>query len=223
MIRTRTAFIFFLILLTTGNVAGQKISFLVTMESRSLESQYKMEIAISGNRTAMKPLMEIEPGQQMHFMFDYEKMEQITFIESNGQKFAMVSGMKFDEDLLNEDEPDKKIKVTPTDETKVISGYTCKKTILSSKEMTSDVWTTDELEYESSDVFRSLQSYNNKKNDFVEKHAGVSGFPILIEATGKKASESMVMTITDIREGQVNEALFSTEGYQVVDKNTMMK
>lgn len=193
------------------------------MESRSLESQYKMEIAISGKRTAMKPLMEVESVQQMHFMFDYEKMEQTTFIESNGQKFAMVTEMQFDEGLLNDDEPGKKIKVTPTEETRMISGYKCKKTILSSKEMTSDVWTTDELAYESSDVFRSLQSYNKKKNDFVEKHAGVSGFPILIEANGKKASESMVMTITDIREGQVNESLFSTEGYQVVDRNTMMK
>jgi hypothetical protein len=207
-------------------VSGQDISFMVTMESKSLGSQYKMEIAIQGDKTAMKPLIETGSDQQMHFMFDYGKMEQTTFIESNGQKYAMVGKLPITDAMMTEEEIDKKIKITHTDETKTISGYKCKKTILSSKDMTSEVWTTDEIEFGSDDIFRTLQSYNGskgKRNDFVDKHAGVSGFPILIEAEGKKASESMTMTISDIREGAVNEALFSTNGYQVIDQNSMMK
>jgi Domain of unknown function (DUF4412) len=219
----RLTFVFTLLAMFPFQIFGQGISFVIHMESKNMGGPAKIEFAIMGQHTSMNLLMDGR-DENIRIIFDYGTMQQTTLINSNEQKIAMVAPIK---DIPTDDNNDiSKQKITKTDEKRVINGYNCTKYIVKGDDGVSDVWTTTEVKYTFEDVFKSIQNFNGQKgkdNEFIESQADIGGFPIEIYAKNKKGSESMKMTISEIKQGEVDESLFSIDGYQVVDAASMMK
>lgn len=201
----------------------QHVSFIITMESQSMEKPYSMRFVIKEHQTAMKPVVKGQ-SEDVHMIFDYKDKKYITLINSNGQKIGMVAPL--DESKNESDTANSDIKVTKTSEQKEINGYSCTKFIIKNNDMNSTVWTTTEIEYSFSDIFRVIQNLNNGKseeNRFVDNHSEVEGFPIEIIAKNKKGKDSMKMLISDIKTENIDDSLFNMEGYQMIDAATIMK
>ncbi len=215
-------FIFYPFVASTITI-GQELSFVITMESKSLKEPMVMEMFIKKTKTLLVPKQSVANGE-VKILFDYNTKSQTTLINSNGQLIGMVASINNIEEVY---ETDKKLpEIQSTGNTKIIDGFNCNEYLVEYNNTSSNIWTTKEIEYGFSDVFKSMLSFSGPKGkdlDFVKGHKGVEGFPLEMNSRNKKTKEEFNVLINQISTSTIDENLFSTEGYQMVDASTIMK
>jgi len=146
--------VFILLMLVSAVLEAAKpfegvITYKVTYpDSKFTEAQLAMfpkvmTISVKGSKARTE--MNIAMGKQIAII-DYVAKTKVTLIDMMNQKYAIKQTSQ-DIDKENADQP--KGKVTITNETKNISGYLCKKAIVTTDDdgvkSTFEVWFTEEL------------------------------------------------------------------------------
>jgi hypothetical protein len=109
-------------------------------------------------------------------------------------------------------------KVTRTNETKVIEGRTCRKYTYSDKEGSGEAWLAEDLKWDMMAVMKQMMGGKGAEG---WQKSGMDGLMMENTWTSADGKEKVVMYTRDIVQGKVNEALFSTAGYQIQDMSAL--
>lgn len=238
-----SSFLFFLInpassLATEVNIGWPKNTFIdrsvavdedvvatFTMEVSELKNgkptkndAMRMTYYLNGEEIAIKP--EMDDKQETVMIYNTESQTITTLIDQKGEKSGMK--MKMPKMKMNsEDMDDIDFTVTPTDETKTIQGYECKKYLIESSDYTGHAWITEEVDINFQRIFSFL---NNKKkgNSKMPKFGNMDGFAMETYSKNKKKDEEYLMKIVDLKVGEVDESIFDTSGYAITDMSNLM-
>ncbi len=180
----------------------------------------KITYYLNGDKIAFKP--EMDGGQSTLMIFDSETKTMTTLLDRDGEKSGMT--MKMPKVMLNDDsknDDDLDFKVTPTNESKKILGYECKKILIESKDYTGHAWITDEVDLKLEKAFNFVDAQKKSKNT-VHTFGDIKGFPLETLTKNKKKDESYEMKVTDLKLGSVDESVFNTAGYNITDMSNFM-
>ena len=114
-------------------------------------------------------------------------------------------------------------KITITKETKVIDTYKCTKVITETEEMINDMWLTQDLGLNYSDLYKMVSSNQSPQgsNYGIPAMKNIKGFPIQMIIKDKKKDETTTINIRNISKAKIDEKVFSIEGYQLMDMGNM--
>ncbi|HMT27660.1 MAG TPA: DUF4412 domain-containing protein, partial [Bacteroidia bacterium] len=170
-------------------------------------------------KIAMIPQFAGSQGQ-MTIIVDHAAKKQYMLMDGNGQKMAMVMEMT---DIEKAIEQAKDPKITVTKETKVIDTYKCTKVISETEENTSDMWLTQDLGLNYSDLYKMVTTNKSPAggNYGMPAMKNIKGFPIQMIITDKKKGETTTINIRKISKAKVDDKVFSMEGYQMMDMGNM--
>ena len=155
----------------------------------------------------------------------YDRQTRKTTMKTikNGEKTAMITKMPRVKVGVSKKAIDEgKYTVTETGNTKTIEGYLCKEYLIETEDEITKAWMSEKILLDlasMSDLVRvknaqgAMTNYNNvyKINGFMlEAHT---------EIKGKNITRDVY--IRDLKMGQVDDNIFSTEGYQVTDVSSM--
>lgn len=141
------------------------------------------------------------------------KWQYLLMTDDKGTLSAMKSPkkkIKMDEDLAR-NVPD----VQVTDETKTIDGHLCNKVTSKSEKGLWTGWVTKEIDAPFADMMR--QVHYQGQTDHSEVLTGAYGMPLEYEWVDANGKDRMVCYIRDLRIGEVDQKLFSLEGYEVME------
>lgn len=176
----------------------------------------------NGEKLAIK--MNIDQGKgmqkEMRMIFD-PKEKTMTTLEATS-KMAMVMKIPdltghIDEDSLKM----KNVKVEKTNETKDIEGFKCRKIILTSDDGVYEFWITKEIKGTLAGLMGQMGG--NNKNPFGDSMKSMKGFVLEAKLQNTDSNDIVTMNFTNIKLGQPDAALFSTDGYKVQDMSSLMK
>lgn len=152
--------------------------------------------------------------QDVKMLTDLEgKWQYILMTDAKGTMTAMKSPkkkIKMDEDLAR-NVPD----VQVTDETKVIDGHRCSKVISKDDKGVWTGWVTKEIEAPFADMMRQVQQPG--QSDHSEVLTGAYGMPLEYKWVDADGKDRILCYIHDLKIGEVDEKLFSLEGYEVIE------
>lgn len=196
-----------------------------TTDAKGKTENTSVQYHFSKWKTAMEPQVEGSEGEQMKMIMDLElrKMIMLT-MDKKGEKTGIIMKMPkitFSGDSL-EGKTEQIIEGTTykkTGEKRTIEGYLCEKWIITNEEGTSVAWITDEVDFNLSNAFGFLGASANTPGSKGKSQKGyemMKGFSLETTHTSKKGEVS-VITVTNIRIGDVGEVPFSTEGYELQD------
>ena len=106
-------------------------------------------------------------------------------------------------------------------ETRKIEGYHCKKIILESEKYSADVWITDEIKFDLTNIYRLLchcgmMSEVIRKGDWYFSK-DIKNMIMEITSRNKITGENYTMKITSVKPGEINKIFFTTEGFKIAD------
>ncbi|HKR05862.1 MAG TPA: DUF4412 domain-containing protein [Bacteroidia bacterium] len=199
-------------------------SYLMHIENANQKNAADMQVAYKGDKSSMEMLTAPNAGK-FRTIFDNKEKTMTILVEKDGtNKMAMVRKMQ-DASEVPGNKEGKDAKITVTDETKKIEGYTCKKVIAESDESTSEMWVTDELGLTYADMFGMMRNGRGPASNMstnMQNYKDVKGIPLEMNIRNKvKPDESMVITIKNIKKGNVDASLFDISGYKVMDMQNM--
>jgi len=178
------------------------------------DSPVNMRMAFRPDGMAMVPDADQQEGS-MRMVFDLKNKHTYTLMtDETGER----TGMKMKMMKVNvEGEPDAgkdDVKVIRTDETKVIDGHTCRKYTYSDKEGSGEAWIAEDIKMDMMAPFKQMMG--GKKPENWQK-AMLDGVIMENTWTSTDGKEKVVMHTKDLVIGKVDEALFSTAGYEIQD------
>lgn len=174
--------------------------------------------------------LEASPGQQTAMIMDLGKQEMLILMPA--QKMYMVQSLDSVAAVANEAAGGDDFTFEKTGETAKILGYDCVKYIAKNKELTSDIWVTEEL-----GRFAGLGANANpmagmgggrKKAPptaaWEKALAGKDFFPLRVISRNAKGEEQFRLETLAIEKGAQPAALFAAPAdYQKLDLGNMMK
>lgn len=211
---------------TTAFVYAQSFegSYLMHIENANKKNAADMQITYKGDKSSMEMLTAPNAGK-FRTIFDNKEKTMTILVEKDGtNKMAMVRKMP-DASEVQGSKEGKEAKITVTNETKKIEGYTCKKVIAESNESTTEMWVTDELGLTYADMFGMMNSARGPASNAsanMQNYKDVKGIPLEMNIRNKvKPDESTLITIKNIKKGGVEASLFDISGYKVMDMQNM--
>lgn len=176
----------------------------------------------NGEKLAIKMQMGAEVGKQMNMIFD-PKAKTITMLEANSKQ-AMVTKIPDMTDFMDKDSAiDEDVKIDKTGETKEIEGFKCRKYVVTSKDGVYEFWITKDIKGSLAGLMADMSGGDKKSNPFGVQMKKMKGFILegKLKITGEP--EEITMKFSNIKQGQPDAKLFSTEGYQIQDMSQMME
>lgn len=206
-------------------------SFTVTTQATNkkgqLEDPVVLDIYASDYPVAFEMLVPDNASQKMRFIVDPRTALVTTLIDDNDNKTGMITKMPKITVKMKEGKtvPDKPAETTvqATDEYKMIEGYRCRKYIITDGTTVTESWITVDDAVSIHQIMSMFAlTQKQKTEDFGARYGGVRG--MVLESTTTLANgQKSRMTVTNIRQGNVDQSKFSTEGYQVIDMSQGMK
>lgn len=148
--------------------------------------------------------------------------------DKKGKKTGVVTELKsFDwlaksaAEKNNKALKDGDVTLKATDEYKTIEGYKCRKYIYEDMNHRMDMWMANNVGIETVQLNQAMYSsaiYSSAKNvsNYAYQKASANGVAIQTHIYPKSPrQEESVMTIKNIKNGSVSDAMFSTEGYEI--------
>lgn len=180
----------------------------------------RMTYYLNGEHIAIRP--ELEDEQETVMIYNIDNRIITTLIDQKGKK----TGMKMKMPKMNiksddsEDVDDFDFSFTPTNETKTIQGYACKKYLIESSDHAGYAWITEEVDID----FAKMFSFLNKKKDNSKmmKFGDLKGFAMESYSKSKKKDEEYEMKIVDLKVGEVDESIFDTSDYEITDMTNLL-
>lgn len=188
-------------------------------ESKDLPT---MSYYSNGEKLAVRMNMGAEVGKQMNMIFD-PKQKTITMLDATSMQ-AMVTKIPDMTEFMDEDSViDKDVKIDKTSETKDIEGFKCRKYIVSSKDGVYEFWITKEIKGSLAGLMSSMSGGDKGKNPFGYQMKKMKGFVLEAKLKNTGSTEEITMKFTNVKQGQPDAKLFSTDGYKVQDMSQMME
>lgn len=207
----------------TTLVKGQDLSFNMQMSKASDKEAMTMKVYTNKTKMLIQPQITGYKGN-MSILIDQSAKKQYMLMNNEGQKMAMIINYVDQVEKMNA--VGTVPKITRTGETKTIDGYQCEKVIAETEESKSTMWITKDLGLQYGDLYKIIASGNNgpqSQNANLPAMKEMNGFPIEMEVTNKKKSETAIIRIKNISKEPINAAIFSTEGYQMMDMGNIKK
>ncbi|MEZ4806939.1 MAG: DUF4412 domain-containing protein [Flavobacteriales bacterium] len=180
------------------------------------ESPTNVRMAFTDDRMAMAPEMTGKTGGSMRMVHDLKNKYTYTLTtDEKGKRTGMkMKMMKVKVDDVNK-EDDEGSKVIRTDEMKVIDGHPCRKYTYSDEGGSGEAWIAEDVSFNPSKALASMMVDSRRSEQW--QQAPFAG--LMMETTWKDANgkDSTVMYTKDLVVGKVDEALFSTAGYEMMD------
>ncbi|MEM9897494.1 MAG: DUF4412 domain-containing protein [Bacteroidota bacterium] len=183
-------------------------------------SPFVMEMSIIAYQFAMETPTEDKSNETSVTVFDSRTRKIATKIDGKEGKQAIIIKIPStafdveDEDMANGD-----YTIKATGATKTVEGYLCKEYRYDSDDYEGLVWIAEDFPINYAKLFGTV-TFNNSKNGNSQTYENIfpsDGAPIESYSTNKKTGEKSSWKISNIREGQVNEELFSLKGYPARD------
>lgn len=190
-------------------------------------------INVNGNDTLYSPLLWCKKGKRIAIEIqDKGKLRGISqrvlidpadstwsmiLDASNAKNAARVHAAKMFRDTITT----QLFKVTRTSSSKNISGFTCKKTIIESRQFKTELWITEQLNFNLGAVYRIIEHcgmmssyipkgdwcwWNNKK-----------GMVIQVIVFDKATSKNYKMSLSAIKAGKVDNNLFDLKNFVIAE------
>ena len=178
------------------------------------DSPNQVRMAFTTDRMAMMPQAK-DSKEEMRMVFDLRNRFTYTLMtddkgERSGMKMKM---MKVKVDGVETAGKDLST-VTRTDETKVIEGRACRKYTYRDEEGNGEAWIAEDMDFDMMAAYR--QMVGGTKVDMWQK-LGTSGVVMETIWNSDDGKEKVVMYTKDLVVGKVDESLFSTAGYEIMD------
>lgn len=179
------------------------------------DSPANIKMAMTPERMAMAPLTK-GGKEEVRMIFDLKEKRTYTLMtDAKGKRSGMVMKMmKFNVDGAETGEKEDDVKFERTSDTKVIEGHTCRRYIYSSSEGNGEAWIAEDIKFDIMTAFARMAGSMPSKHF---KQVGFDG--LMMENTWNSANgkERVVMYTRDLHLGKVDQALFSTAGYELQD------
>lgn len=185
--------------------------------SEQKDSPAEITMAFNTDHMAMVPKSPDEKGD-MRMVYDLRNKNTYTLItDEKGQRTGMKMKMMKVNVEGDEKGADEGV-VTRTDEMRTIEGYKCRKYIYKGKDGSGEAWIAEDVSFDMMAAFR--QMVGGKK---VEKWQNMPHNGVAMENTWNSADgkEKVTMFTKDLVIGKVDESLFSTSGFEVMDMTGM--
>jgi hypothetical protein len=173
-----------------------------------------MKVSVKGDKMVSQPISGMsDKMKDMRMIVNRSDMTITTLMDMNGQKMGMKR--KLEDKEVKEAE---KIEFKKTGKTKTIQGYACEEYIGENDKSKIDMWISPELTKKFKGNLSPFTGHGigGKQDENYFKNA--PGFPLEMNVTDKKSEEISDIYIKDIKEGAVDESVFSTAGYQIMEK-----
>ncbi len=202
----------FVLLSFTGSYRMEVHTFKNGKEEK--DSPNNVRMSFNPDHMAMVPVSK-DPKEEMRMVFDLRNKHTYTLITDNkGER----TGIKMKMMKVNVEgdgkTTDNDTKVVRTNETKVIEGHTCRKYTYSDKDGSGEAWIAEDLDFDMMGAFRQMVG-GKKMEDW--QRMGTTGVVMENTWTSADGKEKVVMYTRDLVVGKVDEAIFSTKGYEVQD------
>lgn len=155
-------------------------------------------------------------GQQMKMLTDLKgKWSYMLMTDEKGKRTAMKSRKK---KVVMEEAGTTATKepvITVTKETREIEGQTCTKVIVVTEDGTWTGWVAKDVKAPFADMMRSAQQRGN--DGHMRAMNGVDGMPLEFEWLPTDGKSRMVCFIKELQNGKVDPAVFSLDGYELME------
>jgi hypothetical protein len=194
-------------------------SFSITLTGDKVKEPVEMNYYVKPSMIAMEMPSMKEKGF-VKTIINKDAHDITTCMDNKGNKMAMRQKMS-DKDYGPKS--DESVKITKTGETKTIDGYKCEKVIVESDQATSECWMTTDVKVSMQDIMGAMASRNAKQyqQKMPQGYDKLEGVSIETATTNKKSGEKSNVKVHDIKIGKVDDAMFSIEGYQMMEMPPM--
>lgn len=184
----------------------------------------EMKFTVKNDLGVMESNTLVQQGKVLKMILNKSDQSVIMLMENGDKKTGMKMYSKsFKTDSLMEAHA-RNAKVTRTGKTKVIEGFTCEQVLVEDDDSNVEAWVTDNASFNPlqfvSAVKGSQKDFSiNKMNEAWMKNA------VALETTITKIGKEDVikMLVKDIKRQPVDDTLFSTAGYEIMDMSQMGK
>lgn len=163
------------------------------------------------------------PGEEkemdkVRVIVDRKENTQTILTENNGEKKGFKSKRPNVDVRRKNGKPEEAPKVTKTSKNRTIDGYLCYLYTVETKDDLSEIWVTNALDINMLDIYGSDKRMNAKMTAYSE----IKGFPIENMITDKKDGTQVLMKVSNIKKGLSDKSMFSTEGYEIMDRGSLI-
>lgn len=166
-------------------------------------------------------IMNFKEGKSTILMTDKRGNKTGMTMDLKMVDWAAKSAIKKDEKMLQNGEAT----LVETSEYKTIEGYKCRKYLYENDKYQNEIWITNDSKLKTADLSRAMSSafmHNADPNQTVYAKAGMKGVLIQTHMIPKtKSLDECIMTFKNFKLGSVNEAMFSTAGYEITEMPSM--
>lgn len=180
------------------------------------DAPLRMRYHFSPDQMAFEPLADPAQGT-MRTVFDLKNKHMTMLItDGNGQRTAMRTRlMKVDLDALSNATEDQPVNVVRTGGTRTIDGRLCHQYIATSADGRSEAWLAEDVPFNMKETFGRMATGRNTGSWQRLPYDG--GLLMELTQTKPDSGEKTVIRTHDLVIGKVDQQVFSTEGYSVVD------
>lgn len=199
-------------------------TFTMSLESAKLKEPMNINMSVKGNLTCMEIPAMVEAGF-VKSVINNETQSMIMCTDKGGRKIGMKQDMNKAGQFMPQSENAKPPVFTETTESKIIDGYKCRKVIMETDDSKNDMWMTTDLKLNMKDLLSAMSAnkspasitFRSMSKNFGD-HPGVS---IETTITNKKTNETAIMTLRNVKPGKVDEKVFNTDDFQLMEMPTM--
>ena len=142
--------------------------------------------------------------------------------DKEGKKTAMIMPMMKIKLGISKKDADK-YEVSKTGKTKIILGYSCEQYIVEGPDEVSTVWVTDEISYQMTGLADMVYVKDPSGNATNWSNIyGIEGMPLETRSESRNGKIVRESKMTSLKVGELDDAIFSLEGYEVSDMAKMM-
>ena len=164
--------------------------------------------------TVVKTEMPDSKTQDVKMLTDLKgKWQYMLMTDEKGGKTAMKSRKK---KITVEQKPGsgKEPEVTITDETRTIEGHVCRKVIVKSEDGTWTGWVAEDVPTPFADMARHVKTGDPRMMD---RMTALKGCALEFEWVDANGKDRTVCYVRDLAVGKVDPAVFSLDGYEVME------
>ncbi|MEM6804588.1 MAG: DUF4412 domain-containing protein [Bacteroidota bacterium] len=164
--------------------------------------------------------------EEFNSVLDVDKSYYVMMMPEDKQAM-LFNFQNFEEQIIREIEKQEeetgetpKLKITKTSDTKNIAGYPCVKYVYESEEGSGEYWVTDEIKYESFNMFNYFKRISQRTGASQSKdyQMAMKGFVMEVKSVDNNGTETE-MVVTNVDE-KANVKM-TLEGYSFMDMRAM--
>ena len=175
--------------------------------------------AFKEDMTAMNIKQTDENAHDMRMIYDLKNKVQYMLMDDGKNKTAMKQKLKTITVDSDKQKETSEMKVTMTDEYKVIDGHNCRKVTGENEESKGEWWVAQDVDIDMMEVMRTVQMKGRSRDEYAK--FGGKGLPMEMIWEKKDGSDKLVMNTKDVLIGSPDASNFDISGYEVTDMTSM--